>query len=60
MLRFFGYNLANLSFLFSETKQRTLEEIAAAFGDRVVELGDTDISTEEGITAAKNPNDHIE
>jgi hypothetical protein len=31
-----------------------LEEIAAAFGDRVVEVEDVDLVTEEAITAAKN------
>uniref|UniRef100_A0A093Y2V1 Sugar transporter STL1 n=1 Tax=Talaromyces marneffei PM1 TaxID=1077442 RepID=A0A093Y2V1_TALMA len=41
-------------FYFPETKQKTLEEIAAAFGDRVVEVEDVDVATEEAITAAKN------
>jgi hypothetical protein len=49
-----------LMFAISETKQKTLEEIAAAFGDRVVEVGDVDIATEEAITAAKNQSEHIE
>lgn len=52
--------MANLRFVFSETKQRTLEEIAAAFGDRVVEVEDVDIATEEAITAAKNQSEHLE
>lgn len=52
--------LANLRQFFSETKQRTLEEIAAAFGDRVVEVEDVDIATEEAITAAKNQSEHLE
>lgn len=52
--------LANLRLLLSETKQRTLEEIAAAFGDRVVEVEDVDIATEEAITAAKNQSEHLE
>lgn len=47
-------------FAISETKQKTLEEIAAAFGDRVVEVGDVDVATEEAITAAKNQSEHIE
>jgi hypothetical protein len=37
----------------SETKQKTLEEIAAAFGDRVVEVGDHIIAEEGAIMEAK-------
>jgi hypothetical protein len=32
---------------YSETKQKTLEEIAAAFGDKVVLVTDTDVAAEE-------------
>lgn len=39
---------------------KTLEEIAAAFGDRVVEVEDIDVATEEAITAAKSQVDHLE
>lgn len=32
---------------FPETKQKTLEEIAAAFGDKVVEVGENEMAAEE-------------
>lgn len=33
----------------SETKQRTLEEIAAAFGDKVVLVTETDLAVEDAV-----------
>jgi hypothetical protein len=33
----------------SETKQKTLEEIAAAFGDKVVLVSERDIASEEAV-----------
>ena len=36
-----------------ETRQKTLEEIAAAFGDKVVTLTDRDIAVEEEIMEDK-------
>ncbi|KIW93898.1 uncharacterized protein Z519_05213 [Cladophialophora bantiana CBS 173.52] len=38
---------------FPETKQKTLEEIAAAFGDHVVEVEEREILAEEGALATK-------
>ncbi|KAI0160433.1 putative MFS monosaccharide transporter [Xylariaceae sp. FL1272] len=45
---------------FPETKQKSLEEIAAAFGDRVVELDEHDITVEGEIFGAKVTVSHVE
>ena len=37
----------------SETKQKSLEEIAAAFGDQVVEISEHDITVEGEVFDAK-------
>lgn len=37
----------------SETKQKTLEEIAAAFGDKVVLVTERDLAAEEAVMDAK-------
>lgn len=37
----------------SETKRKTLEEVAAAFGDRVVDVAERDVETEEAVLGAK-------
>lgn len=37
----------------SETKQKTLEEIAAAFGDKVVSLTESDIEVENAVMSDK-------
>lgn len=38
---------------FPETKNKTLEEIAAAFGDKVVTLTEQDVATETAVFKAK-------
>ncbi|CAC9885210.1 unnamed protein product [Aureobasidium pullulans] len=45
---------------FPETRQKTLEEIAAAFGDKVVTLTERDIAIEEAIAEDKNVSEHME
>ncbi|KAH8703560.1 putative MFS monosaccharide transporter [Talaromyces proteolyticus] len=47
-------------FYFPETKQKTLEEIAAAFGDKVVDLEETDVAVEEAVMEAKAGAQHVE
>ncbi|KAI1329702.1 putative MFS monosaccharide transporter [Xylariaceae sp. FL0255] len=47
-------------FYFPETKQKSLEEIAAAFGDRVVELDETEIVAEGKGFAANAESSHGE
>ena len=44
----------------SETKHKTLEEIAAAFGDRVVELTENDFTAEQTVFEEKAAAGHIE
>jgi hypothetical protein len=47
-----------------ETNQKTLEEIAAAFGDRVVEIDEQDVAAEgvafEGKASAGHIEDQVE
>lgn len=38
---------------FPETKNKTLEEIAAAFGDRVVSVADHDVAAEHAVFEEK-------
>jgi hypothetical protein len=45
---------------FPETKRKTLEEIAAAFGDKVVTLTDNDLAAEQIVFEEKKKADHIE
>ncbi|KAI5207034.1 putative MFS monosaccharide transporter [Aureobasidium subglaciale] len=45
---------------FPETKRKTLEEIAAAFGDKVVTLTERDIAVEETIAEDKLVSEHVE
>ncbi|CAD0029927.1 unnamed protein product [Aureobasidium pullulans] len=45
---------------FPETRRKTLEEIAAAFGDKVVTLTERDIAIEEAIAEDKNVSEHVE
>jgi hypothetical protein len=47
-------------FLSSETKKKTLEEIAAAFGEKVVLVTDQDLAIEEAIMGDKAPAEHVE
>lgn len=49
-----------INVLNSETKQKTLEEIAAAFGDRVVEIEERDILAEEAVMSGKEAVEHVE
>ena len=44
----------------SETKQKTLEEIASAFGDKVVLVSDRDIINEQAILEGKAGFGHLE
>ena len=50
----------NLLTQHSETRQKTLEEVAAAFGDRVVTLTDTDLTAEERAFEGKGDEKRIE
>lgn len=43
-----------------ETRKKTLEEIAAAFGDKVVTLTERDIAAEEAIVQHKKMAEHVE
>ncbi|KAK4539312.1 hypothetical protein LTR36_000805 [Oleoguttula mirabilis] len=45
---------------FPETKHKTLEEIAAAFGDKVVTLTETDLTVEQTVFEEKAAVGHIE
>ncbi|KAI0451603.1 putative MFS monosaccharide transporter [Xylaria acuta] len=45
--------IALIYFYFPETKQKSLEEIAAAFGDRVVEVNERDIAVEGKVFDTK-------
>lgn len=45
---------------FPETKQKTLEEIAAAFGDKVVEIEETEVAAEGEIMKEKACIAHVE
>ncbi|KAH0153017.1 hypothetical protein KCU67_g9639, partial [Aureobasidium melanogenum] len=45
---------------FPETRRKTLEEIAAAFGDRVVTLTEREIAAEETIAEEKIASEHVE
>ncbi|CAK1366865.1 Low-affinity glucose transporter HXT3 [Cercospora beticola] len=47
-------------FYFPETRHKTLEEIAAAFGDRVVSLSDSDLIRDQGISKAGSDHKDIE
>ncbi|KAL2220499.1 MFS monosaccharide transporter [Thermoascus aurantiacus ATCC 26904] len=47
-------------FYFPETKQKTLEEIAAAFGDRVVLPSEAEIAAEEAVMEDKAATGHVE
>ncbi|RYC65056.1 hypothetical protein CHU98_g1152 [Xylaria longipes] len=47
-------------FYFPETKQKSLEEIAAAFGDRVMEVNEHDIAVEGEIFDTKATVSHVE
>lgn len=42
-----------LILLSSETRLKTLEEIAAAFGDKVVEISETDYAIESAVMEDK-------
>ncbi|KAK5678878.1 hypothetical protein LTS10_008533 [Elasticomyces elasticus] len=47
-------------FYFPETRHKTLEEIAAAFGDKVVTLTDVEIAREHNVFEAKAAASHVE
>ncbi|KAK5724238.1 hypothetical protein LTR17_013524 [Elasticomyces elasticus] len=47
-------------FYFPETRHKTLEEIAAAFGDKVVTLTDVEIAREHNVFEAKAAAGHVE
>ena len=44
----------------SETRHKTLEEIAAAFGDKVVEVGEREVEAEGTVLEEKAGARHIE
>jgi hypothetical protein len=46
--------------MYSETRHKTLEEIAAAFGDRVVEVGDREVEAEGNVLEEKAGARHVE
>ena len=43
-----------------ETRHKTLEEIAAAFGDKVVEIGDREMEAETSEQEEKADTRHVE
>lgn len=45
---------------FPETKMRTLEEIAAAFGDKVVTLTENEVVAEQTVFEEKTKASHVE
>jgi len=47
-------------FYFPETKQKSLEEVAAAFGDKVVLPDANGLKTEEAIFKAKTDHQQVE
>lgn len=47
-------------FFFPETKQKSLEEIAAAFGDKVVLPDENGLKTEEAIFNDKTDHQQVE
>lgn len=44
----------------SETRHKTLEEIAAAFGDKVVEVGEREVEAEGSVLEEKAGARHVE
>lgn len=44
----------------SETRHKTLEEIAAAFGDKVVEVGEREVEAEGDVLEEKAGARHVE
>jgi len=44
----------------SETRHKTLEEIAAAFGDKVVTLTETELTAEQTVFEEKAAIGHVE
>lgn len=44
----------------SETRHKTLEEIAAAFGDKVVEVGEREVEAEGNVLEEKASARHVE
>lgn len=47
-------------FIKSETRHKTLEEIAAAFGDKVVEVGEGEVEAEGSVLEEKAGTRHVE
>jgi hypothetical protein len=45
---------------YRETRHKTLEEIAAAFGDKVVEVGEREVEAEASVLEEKAGTRHIE
>ena len=46
--------------IYSETRHKTLEEIAAAFGDKVVEVGEREVEAEGTVLEEKAGTRHLE
>lgn len=49
-----------LTWVNSETRHKTLEEIAAAFGDKVVEVGEGEVEAEGNVLEKKAGTRHVE
>jgi hypothetical protein len=49
-----------VDYTYRETRHKTLEEIAAAFGDRVVEVGDRDVEADGSEMEEKADTRHVE
>ena len=45
---------------FPETRRKSLEEIAAAFGDKVVDLEETPVTSSDNAVGGKGAREHIE
>ena len=46
--------------MYRETRRKTLEEIAAAFGDKVVTLTEREMAVEQTIAEEKIVSEHVE
>jgi hypothetical protein len=51
--------LVSTDFVSSETRHKTLEEIAAAFGDELVSLTERDVSAEANVFEEKAATGHF-
>ena len=49
-----------VDYTYRETRHKTLEEIAAAFGDKVVEVGEREVEAEGSVLEEKAEARHVE